>query len=70
LEIGNFDRAVLITGDGDFEPLAEVLISISKLEKIIAANIPSCSFIYQKYFKEYLEFVTGIHGVLRKNAAS
>lgn len=38
LEIQNFDRAIIASGDGDFHCLIRHLLSIGKLEKVIIPN--------------------------------
>jgi len=38
-----YDRAIIVSGDGDFRCLAEYLISKRKLEKILAPNRQRCS---------------------------
>lgn len=38
IEINNFEKAVIVSGDGDFHCLVEYLESINKLGKILAPN--------------------------------
>lgn len=38
-----YDKAVIVTGDGDFLCLAEYLIGISKLEKVLIPNKAACA---------------------------
>ena len=70
MEINNFHMAILVTGDGDFECVAEVLIALGKLRAIIAIDIKSCSYLYQVYFSKYLMYLSGIRGIASKNAGS
>jgi uncharacterized LabA/DUF88 family protein len=43
IELGNYERAVIVTGDGDFHCLAAYLISQGKLERVLLPNIKKSS---------------------------
>lgn len=48
LEIGNYDNAVIVTGDGDFQCLVKHLIEVAKLEKVISPSAKGCSKLIKK----------------------
>ena len=70
MEFYNFDQAIIVTGDSDFECVADMLIASRKLKAIIAIDIKSCSYRYQKYFKSHLILLSGIKKILSKSAGS
>jgi uncharacterized LabA/DUF88 family protein len=53
IEYPNYDKAVLVTGDGDFFTLIEYLLKQGKLAKVLAPNI-HYSTLY-KPFEEHVE---------------
>jgi uncharacterized LabA/DUF88 family protein len=60
LEIDNFDRAVLVTGDGDFHCLVKHLIKRDKLRKLLIPNQTSYSALLKRFSSEYLAFVSDL----------
>ncbi len=56
MEFWNFDKALIVSGDGDFFPILEVLYELKKLAVVMAPNKHMCS---QRYFmlKENQELV-------------
>jgi len=61
IEYTNFDRAILISGDGDFQCLAKHLHEKGKLKAIMIPNKHSYSALYKtKTFKPYLKFVSDL----------
>jgi uncharacterized LabA/DUF88 family protein len=52
-----YDKAVIVTGDGDFHCLIEYLEENSKLEKIVVPNKKRYSSLLRKYSK-YFDFVS------------
>lgn len=60
IEINNYDRAVLVTGDGDFQCLAKHLDNVDKLKKIIIPNQKSYSVLLKKMPSQYLAFVSDL----------
>jgi len=60
LEIDNFDRAILVTGDGDFHCLVKHLIKRDKLRKLLIPNQASYSALLKRFPSEYLAFVSDL----------
>jgi uncharacterized LabA/DUF88 family protein len=48
LDINIYDKAIIITSDGDYACLAEYLYSIGKLECLIACSRGGCSYLLRK----------------------
>lgn len=58
IEYKNYDKAVIVSGDGDFRCLYEYLIKKNKLGRIIIPNLKAQSSLlrgFQKY-KTFLEY--------------
>lgn len=49
--LGQYDKAIIVSGDGDFHCLIEYLVKNNKLEKILAPNMKYSSLLrsYSKY---------------------
>jgi uncharacterized LabA/DUF88 family protein len=61
IEYPNFDKAILISGDGDFQCLAKYLHEQDKLRAIMIPNQKSYSALYKTdTFKPYLRFVSDL----------
>jgi uncharacterized LabA/DUF88 family protein len=61
IELGNYDRAVIVSGDGDFQCLAEYLRSQEKLCAIFVPNQRKYSALFKTdRFKPYLRFVSDL----------
>jgi uncharacterized LabA/DUF88 family protein len=56
-EIDNYDKAIIISGDGDFLSLYEYLHEKNKLGKIVIPNKLNYSQLLNKY-SEYFDFVS------------
>ncbi len=54
-ELPNYDKAVIVSGDGDFLSLVEYLVEQKKLLKILTPNRR-----YSTLLKEYTEYIEGI----------
>lgn len=67
IEYNNYNRAIIVTGDGDFTCLMNYLYDNQKLEKILAPNIDKCSSLI-KSSRKLARFVEYLH--LKKNKLS
>ena len=64
LELDNFDKAIIVAGDGDYFCLVEYLVKIEKLLHIVISN----RFRYSKLLKpfvKYMVFVTDLEVSLK-----
>lgn len=60
IEYPNYDKAVIVSGDGDFRCLVEYLSENDKLERLIIPNQRRYSSLLLEY-KEYMLFITNDH---------
>lgn len=56
IQYGNFDKAILVSGDGDFHCLVEYLVENNKFLKLIAPNSYGFSALLRKFGK-YVVFL-------------
>jgi hypothetical protein len=63
IELKNFSKAVIISGDGDFYCLIEYLIENNKLFKMLIPDKNKYSSLLKKFYK-YLSFLN--HPDLKK----
>ena len=56
IEYGNYNKAIIVSGDGDFYCLHEFLIKNNKLLRIIIPNIKNQSSLLKKY-QQYKTFI-------------
>ena len=58
IELTNFNKAVIVTGDGDFHCLIEYLLNTSKLSSLIVPNKYKYSaFLKKKEYKPYTRYM-------------
>lgn len=60
VELPNYDRAVVVSGDGDFTCLAQHLIRAGKLLRVLAPSRRSCAASLKKLPRECLSFVEDV----------
>ncbi len=65
IEYGNYDKAVIVSGDGDFYCLVEYLISKNKLERLVIPNKYKYSSLL-RCFNDYITFLNGTREKLTK----
>lgn len=66
IEIGNYDKAVIISGDGDFHCLVRYLITLGKLEKMLVPNKGKYSSLLKHLPSQYLAFVSDLEVALKR----
>lgn len=64
IEYDNYDKAIIISGDGDFHCLIKYLIGNNKLEKILVPNQSKYSALIKKFPSQYLAFVSDLRNKL------
>jgi hypothetical protein len=65
-EISDYDKAVVVSGDGDFLSLYDYLVENDKLAKIVIPNKQNYSQLLNKY-AEYFDFVSVNQKKLQKD---
>ena len=65
IEYPNYDKAVIVTGDGDFYCLVKHLIERSKLESVLIPNRFKFSALLKlKIFRPYLRYMNDLETLL------
>jgi uncharacterized LabA/DUF88 family protein len=57
IEYGNYDRAVVVTSDGDFTCLVRHLYEKKKLERVLSPNRDKCSDFLRQAARERIDFI-------------
>ncbi len=57
IEYDSYDKAVIVSGDGDFYSLVEYLYETNKLEIVLAPNRFKCSILLKRKAKEKIDFL-------------
>jgi uncharacterized LabA/DUF88 family protein len=60
IDYQNYDKALIVTGDGDFYCLVKYLDSNSKLSKVLAPSPKSCSSLLRKIAGKKISFVSDL----------
>ena len=66
IELGNYDKAIIVTGDGDMGCLVEYLRRIDKFKLVIACRGDSCSHLIRKAAGDNIMFIDYLRGKFRK----
>ena len=66
IELGNYDKAVIITGDGDMGCLVEYLRRIDKFKLVIACRRDSSSYLIRKAAGGNIMFIDYFRGKFEK----
>jgi uncharacterized LabA/DUF88 family protein len=71
INFSEFDKAIIVSGDGDFHCLVDYLLGKNKLEKILAASNADCSSLLKKVGGQKVGFISDLQHKLcykKKNA--
>lgn len=66
IEYSNYDKAVIVSGDGDYYSLVDYLKSKGKLEQLLIPNEFRYSALLKKVNDEHLKYVSFISSLRRK----
>jgi uncharacterized LabA/DUF88 family protein len=70
IQLNNFNRAVIITGDGDFYCLIQYLKEQNKLERLLVPNRKKYSALLKKFAGKSIDFMDDLeHKVSRSNGS-
>jgi uncharacterized LabA/DUF88 family protein len=70
IQLPNYDRAVIVSGDGDFTCLVDYLSSVNKLESIMIPGTKSYSHSLEKAGKNRVVFISKLKNALQKDAST
>ena len=62
LEKDKYDRAVIVTSDGDFYSLVQYLYANHKLEMVLSPYVKTCSQLLKKEAKEKINYMENLKG--------
>jgi uncharacterized LabA/DUF88 family protein len=60
IDYKKYDKAIIITSDGDFYSLVRYLYKNNKLEKVISPYVKTCSVLLKKTAKERIIFMSNL----------
>lgn len=60
IDYNKYDKAVIVTSDGDFYSLVKYLYSQGKLAIVISPNLDKCSVLLKKTAKEKIVFMNNL----------
>jgi uncharacterized LabA/DUF88 family protein len=60
IELKNYEKAVIVTGDGDFHCLVKHLIQENKLKKLLIPNQNKYSALLKKFHSQYIAFISDL----------
>ncbi len=66
IEYPNYDKAVIVSGDGDYYSLIDYLKSKDKLEQLLVPNEFKYSALLKKVNDEHLKYISFISSLKRK----
>jgi uncharacterized LabA/DUF88 family protein len=64
IDFSNYDKAVIVTSDGDFYSLVKHLYQCNKLRFVMSPYIKTCSTLLKKEAKEKIVFMSNLRGKL------
>ena len=57
IDFAEYEKAVIVTSDGDFTCLVRYLLDKNKLERVIAPNQVKCSALLKRAVKNKIDFL-------------
>lgn len=65
IEYGKYEKAIIVTGDGDFHCLVQYLLEQEKLQALLIPNrFKYSALLKMKVFRPYLRFMNDLQGLL------
>ncbi len=65
IEYGNYEKAILVTGDGDFYCLVKYWLENNKLERVLIPNLFKYSALLKRFGRKQLSFMNDLQGKLQ-----
>lgn len=60
IDYNSYEKAVIVTSDGDFHCLVKYLNEQGKLERVLSPRQKSCSYLLTRTAKEKIDFLEGL----------
>ncbi|HEY4517826.1 MAG TPA: NYN domain-containing protein [Candidatus Paceibacterota bacterium] len=70
LELNNYDKAVIVSSDGDFYSLVQYLYESNKLKVVLSPDIENCSNLLKQTAKEKVWFMNELRDKLEHKRKS
>lgn len=68
IEYSNYDKAVIVSGDGDFHCLVEYLEKNEKLERLVVPNRKKYSILFKEFYERgTISFLNNLEDKIGKN---
>ncbi len=64
VEIDEYDKAIIVSSDGDFYSLVKHLYEHNKLEAVISPDVKNCSSLLKQTAREKIQFMNDLKGKL------
>lgn len=64
IEYWSYDKAIIVSSDGDFYCLVRYFYEIGKLEKVLSPDRNNCSILLKKAAKEKIRFLWPLRNIL------
>ncbi|MFH1315149.1 MAG: NYN domain-containing protein, partial [Candidatus Uhrbacteria bacterium] len=64
IDFNKYDRALIVTGDGDFHCLVRYLVKQDKLEKVLAPTLENSSVLLRKAAGSRISFISDLKNKL------
>jgi len=64
LEMGDYDKAVIVSSDGDFYSLVQYLYEAGKLKAVLSPDTENCSSLLKQTAKEKIQFMNDLRNKL------
>ena len=64
IDFPKYDKAIIVTSDGDFYSLVKYLRDQEKLEFVMSPYVKTCSSLLKKFAKEKIIFMDNLKGKL------
>ncbi len=66
IDLSNYDKAIIVTSDGDFYSLVKYLYNNSKLRFVMSPYVKTCSSLLKKEAKEKIVFMNNLKDKLSR----
>lgn len=66
IDINEYEKAIIVTGDGDFHCLVRYLIKENKFKKLLIPNQKKYSALLKRFPSEYIAFISDLRKKLKK----
>lgn len=65
-ELASYDKAIIVTSDGDFDNLVKKLVSLDKLDMVLAPSKAGCSHLLSSVARGRIAFLDQLIGEIEK----